>query len=720
MKKVIVFLIVIQMIVMSMYGLLFVSSYAVTSLSANTASISLIFSDTEEYEFFLDLAENHDLTVTREVFIDSTNLIIYTSDLTLDGRIELIKGRWPAIGENEFVSVSHTEESSQVGVIRNITPDFNLSLSHIKNTTNVSLDGIYLINSSNLDVVESFVGVLDQNIYRAELFSVNNHGNIFARMTEMQFIELIVMSLLLFVCVVAAFVNYAVTQLKAGSVLLVHGHRKIYVLKKATVDLFKLLIAAFVISYILTVIYTYVSGYTVFLGLISLFFVLIFLGLSFFYLFVFQSFMSIYLLSVKSNRILKGEKPYVMLQVANYIAKMTFSIAILVFSSLAISNFIELNHRLDAFSAWDLAQNTHMTRVFSVGQSTDLSIDLEVMTNQLSLYESLSREHNAFIMDSSNVYFLDQGLMPYADMHLAPLMELSPNGYSITISPNFLDLNPIKAVNGIDIHDQINWNPDVLNILVPERLAVHEDEILRLYLEEFHFSKVEIDNIYNRDLGLELNNTKKDDLSIHIIYIEDGQYYFSFNNRVRVEAENRILDPIAILYTGSVHPSRLSQTMGGYFFFQTNAINAHNDILPLLIEHNLSHVIRSTESVFDQNDQVITQLQEQVITALILIVILTLSSVAIIYGLMSQYFEKNKKLIFVKSIFGYPFIQRHLSFLLLVIVYHIGVVITLIFLLGYNVFIPGLLLLGTDLAFIFLIDKKLTSDSFSKITKGGY
>ncbi|MCL1924574.1 MAG: DUF1430 domain-containing protein [Defluviitaleaceae bacterium] len=719
MKKFIVFLVSIQMIIISMYGLLLVRGYSISSLvNQNTASLMLVFDTFDEYLFFLSLAEREEVTITRPIFIDDTSLIIYTSDSSLDGRIELRSGRFPYINSNEFVSSINTNELNQVGIIRNITPGFTLSISRIENITNVDLHGIYFINSTDLDFVQNFVYELNNNIYLAELFSISNEVTIFSQITMIQIIELAVMSLLLFICILAAFINYSVGKLKLGSVFIIHGYSKLSIIKKIAFELLVLLIFAFGSSYFLLLLYMSFSGYSSFIGMVSLYFVLVYSFLFLVYMAASNLFISIYLFLIKTTNILKGKKPYFILQFANHISKIAFVIAILIFGSLAVTSFSELNQRTSTLSNWELANNIYATRVYSVGQASNLAIDLEIITRKLKFYESMAIYNNAFIMDSRNIFFLDEGLMPYYDMSSAPPLELSPHGYRITISPNFLELNPIVASNELPIFDQIIYDTYVLNILVPERLAVYEDELLNLYLNYFYFSSIGIDNIYNSDLGLELNNTPIENLSVNIIYVENYQYYFSFDYRIRPQYGNRIKDPVAVLYTGSLHPSRLSSSMGGNFFFHTEAIDAHNSILPILLENDLSHVIRSVFSVFDQNGRAVVELREQSIRVASLIFILIISSVAIIYSLMSNYFEKNRQRIFIKSIMGLSFLRRHLQFLLIVSFYSISVVTIISFFLGYEVFILGIILLAFDILFMFLIDKKLTRESFSKIIKG--
>lgn len=477
---------------------------------------------------------------------------------------------------------------------------------------------MYFINSTEVDIVQNFVDELDNHISRAELFSVNNEVNIFNQVTMMQLIELSIMSILLFICIFATLINYAVSKLKSNSVFSIHGYSKFSIIKKSVIELSIFFLITFIISYGLLFLYSYFSGYQSFLSMISLYFVFTYVFLVFVYMIFFNIFMFVYLLLVKTTNILKGKKPYFFLQFANHASKIAFTIAILIFGHLAIDAFIEFNHRRDTTSSWEFTENIHRTYVYDVGQTSDTEIDLDITVRKLELYDHLTREMSAFIMNSRNVWFLDEGRMHYYGENPPPV-ELAPSGYRVTISPNFLKFNPINSLNGIDVFEQIIYDPYVLNILVPENLSSYEDEIIRLYLDYFYFSSVRIDNIYNEDLGLESNTTSIENLSINIIYVVNNQSYFSFDSHLRPEQGNNIIDPIAVLYTGSVHPHRLSGSMGGSFFFYTDAINAHDAIVPFLVDSGLTNVIRSTSSVFDENARVIVELREDIVKALILV-----------------------------------------------------------------------------------------------------
>jgi len=726
MKKLICILVAMQLLIMFAHGLLIFRSHAISSLlNDNTSTLALLFDTAEEYCFFIEAVDRKGLTVTRNVFIDDTNLIIYTSDMTLNGRVVLRNGRWPAADTNEFVSTVNSGEANQVGLIYNVTPGFNLSISRIENTTSVDIHGMFSINSIDEEILLSLVYELSNNIYRAELFSINNEVSIWSGITLLQLVELAAISLLMFLCVLASILNYSASKLKSSSVLVIHGYSDFNVARILTLELLNILLVSLLVSYSLLVLYMTATGQLVFLSAVSLYFIAVYIILSLIYIITTNIVVFVFAHKMRISSIIKGKKPYFILQSFNHILKISFTISLLIFGSVAGDSFIELRQRMAVFSDWENAQNIHTVRIFYVGQFSDLSVDLEIIRRKTILYEHMSQHNNAFIMNARPVHHLDLGLEPYFDMSNFPPLKLSPHGYRVTISPNYLNINPIYASNGVNAKEQIVFDDYVLNLLVPESLRPYEDEIQRLYLKHFIHAKINVDNIYNENLGLDLNETPINDLSINIIYVLNNQYYFTFSTDIRPQYGNRIRDPIAVVYTGSVHPSYLSTTMTHSFFFHTNAIDAHSSILPLLVENGLSHVIRRTVSIFNQKGTVMIELRERYVRMMGYMAILLISSILIIYALMSNYFEKNKQSIFIKLVMGFGFIDRHFRFLCTVTAYSFIAMLLLAALLPggyivwYIVFLIGLPLLLLDAMFAFLIDKQLTKKSFSQIIKGG-
>jgi len=258
---------------------------------------------------------------------------------------------------------------------------------------------------------------------------------------------------------------------------------------------------------------------------------------------------------------------------------------------------------LEVQANWERTRYIHQIEIDYIIRD-DYVVELEALESKREFFNYITDNYDAFIMDSQHIWFADNGFDLYIDPATAPPLELSPIGYRIDVCLNFLELNPISTVNTIPIKEQINWNSSVLNILVPEHLKPYEKYIKLLYLEDFYFRQVIVDNHYNEELGLPLNTTSINELSINIIYVESEQYYFSFDPTLRPETGGRILDPIAVVYTGNIHNSFLGSWFSqGSVYFQSQT-DIQNAIFYTLAKHELDDISR-INSVYEQSNQII-------------------------------------------------------------------------------------------------------------------
>ena len=723
MKKLICGLVVVQIFIITFFGLSIFRGYLLSSIvNRDTSSVMLVFDDFDEYNFFLSAAGSRDITITRPIFTDEETLTIYTSDLTLGGQLRVINGRFPSLNTAEFVSNISTGEDSQVGVVNNLLPGFTLSVSPIGNVTNVSLSGVYLLHTVDLDIIEDLLNDLVASIYRAELMSVNNAVNVVNTIDFIQLLEFISISVLLFLCILAILVNFSIRGLKQNAVMMVLGFSRFSMLKSSLYSLVLTVVPAYVISYILLLIFLLSGGYIYFWGLITLYFIALCAGLSTMYLVSFLIFVSVYSHSITITNILKGKKPHLLLQFFTYGSKTAFVIAMLLLTSIAINNIVELGTRRASVSHWEQTRNLHVAQTYFIGQHQGVdgfAIAHEMYLNKVSFYKDLAENRGAFFINDVNVHFIDRGFLPYSDDDNAPPLEISPNGLNVTISLNYLDFNPIEAVGGTSVREQIIFSPTVLNLLVPAHFAVYEDEIIRLYEEYFLFSKVDIDNIYNRALDFPLNETVLEDLTINLIYVESGQYYFSPRPDIRPEYGNRIKDPIAILYTGSVHPHVLSTNIMNGFFFYSEMVDVYGDLSPTLVEHNLHHVIRSTRSVFNENSGVLLELQEQTIRLVGIVVVLVISNISVMYALVVNYFEKHKQKLSLQYVVGYGFLNRNMPVILTTSMINLAASTVVGFLFGFEILLLGMFLSLLDALYTYITDSLVISKRYVKIFKGG-
>ena len=372
--------------------------------------------------------------------------------------------------------------------------------------------------------------------------------------------------------------------------------------------------------------------------------------------------------------------------------------------NFTINDFRDLEYKRAALSEWDKSRGVYATVMSNVGQIGNIKTDLDLSIRLSYLHDDLSKHHNSFIMNSGKVRALDMGLLSEGDPYL------SSWGYNVLISPNYLNFNPIVGVEDkVDVKSQIVYQDDVLNILVPEYLRDYEEIIIDEYLEYFYFYKTDIDNMYRRDIGMEMGkNIQVEDLNINIIYVKNNQAYFSFNPRVRIEHNNNIIDPIAIIYTGNIHPSMLSSVFSNSYFFHTTSLDAYGEILPLLEEHGLNTAIQMLDPMFDLNGRTIVDLRERYIKNVAVLILSAVANFIITYSFVVNYFDKNRLKLFIKCFLVYSMARRNSFILLTLLIYNALFAPILINSIGFKaLFIVAILILA-DISMVLAIENKTT------------
>lgn len=207
-----------------------------------------------------------------------------------------------------------------------------------------------------------------------------------------------------------------------------------------------------------------------------------------------------------------------------------------------------------------------------------------------ALFTLLEENCGAFLVDAYNFHAVDdEGTPDYVDtfrrweekygegVAQKPGLALGAQGYSIKVSRNYFEYNPIKAVNRKPVADQLVMDEYVLNLLVPEKYREYEEELIKAYQEAFLWDKVmsmlssgshsadESHAYYTKD-G-ELVWISRADLSVNVIYVKDGQEYFTYRRDRAVNTENRIIDPVVQVYTGNVDPLEIHGMMSNALVF---------------------------------------------------------------------------------------------------------------------------------------------------------
>ena len=299
------------------------------------------------------------------------------------------------------------------------------------------------------------------------------------------------------------------------------------------------------------------------------------------------------------------------------------SLAAIAFGYFTVIDGSKLIAMMSNASNWEQTRNLHSLQI-SGGrhdwEQTNLNNE-----NLTAFYDELRQTNSAFIIDPSNILFIENDVMPFADMTTAPPLELTPHGNRITATIEYLNR---MGVND-DIISQIDSDTDVLNIIVPENLRNYESQITELYLEEFYFSKIGIANMYNEELNLPQDETTIDDLSVNIIYAPVNSSYFVYDYRVAESNGNVIVDPIIWIDTNNVSVSRLATFISNGLLFSSASEYAMSEIQPIVSRHNLDDVIIGTDSLFAEYQQHMNRLYWSVFSRIGLIAVMALTVIEV-------------------------------------------------------------------------------------------
>lgn len=715
MKKVICLLFTFQLIVISICGLdIFKDAKMNNILYENTTSIILNFDTPREYsyefgKYLQDLGEEKQVSISKYVFKNKNDIVIYTSDPSLNDKVSLSKGRFPNENSTEFISNTYTENSDQCGTFQRIDSKTKMTIKNIDVTSNLGGDGIYYISTTNEDIVNDILSDLNENVASAKIFDSVNSSNI-----EIDPEVLVTMGLVS-LCLLVAIVQYSINKLKEVSILSIHGFSVTKILSVMIRKLIKVMILGAVIAYIICSIYYISINNLNYFGLLSIYFgilVVLCILISICILF----FVSLLHLK-KSNRlsVIKGKRAYGIVSFMHYSLKIIF-VLFLLFSinELALKSNT-LNQQLDSLSNWEKAENLYATVVTYTGEH-ERKRDFEVSNKMEDFYKKMIDSKGAFIFRAFN-YGKEDGTYMY-ELNCEDISpEVSPNGKSIDINENYLKFNSIESVTS-SVVDQINHDDNVLNILVPEKLQIYEEEIRKNYLDYFYFQKVTVDNIYNESLNLEINKIEKSDLKINIIYVKNNQNYFSYKSNIEPEQKNLVNDPIAVIYTDNVAASYCHSRMTNSFYFYSDAEDPFGEISSIIAECDLQSSLQKVVSVYDKHGSEIQQLQREQRNLITFIVILFISNLMITYNLIASYYEKNKYKLYIKKLFGYSNFRKNRVFILLLFLINIIPLSIMTVMYGSKIILTGIVLILIEFLVATIIDRLLAAKSFNSIIKG--
>ena len=201
---------------------------------------------------------------------------------------------------------------------------------------------------------------------------------------------------------------------------------------------------------------------------------------------------------------------------------------------------------------------------------------LEIAARSAHLLAELEDKAGAFVADFYNYQAMDDAGTPLYTMNgMQFAEEIDPNGHCIRVSRNYFAHIPIETADDSNLTEQFVYDDLTLNLLVPEKYQDMEEDIVAAHRERFYFEKVEAENSYNQEAGIsDRMNIAKEDLKINIIYVKDGQDYFSFRSDCAPQTGCHVEDPVVQIYTGNIHCNYAHSFMSQWVYIPSEAESA--------------------------------------------------------------------------------------------------------------------------------------------------
>ena len=351
---------------------------------------------------------------------------------------------------------------------------------------------------------------------------------------------------------------------------------------------------------------------------------------------------------------LKGKSFFEGIQWFAFMVKTVIVVFLLVVALSLASSLQALNHEFDQLSDWQQAEQVYRLVGGTVGDGGGLwgtfieedeagneveflrIIDFERLNKreeaQRDLFFLLEAYKEAFFFEANSffriypenedeswlyAYELDRlmraeswvpDLLENREMVDPILLHLVESGiYDIAdrrifISQNYLTRNPIYAVDGRNVLEVLVDDTYTLNVLVPEHYQEFEADLEIYFLQDFYMERVDLVNWYQKELGLPTLDVTEDDLTIHFIYTQLGQSYFSFDRLIGDESA-LIWDPIVVIHHDDVAVTNVAPRVQNILHFVDDSQGqAFGNVRPFLDEVG-AHEIQSVISVFNQGNE---------------------------------------------------------------------------------------------------------------------
>ncbi|MFJ5565133.1 DUF1430 domain-containing protein [Lysinibacillus xylanilyticus] len=724
MKKIIYLFLTIVIITSNLFSYSLFSNYKVVDFLYKRNQIVMIdysyarinFNENEFTEHLVEFSKKNKVNISQYNFVSDNSLNIYSTNVLKDSYINLKSGEFP-IGKHFIANHLEEDEINQSGIFYFPLSNWEFHIYDFKQIKNVGFKNEFYLSSLDKEILHSFTK------------EFSPFGKVLTKQENISSLVLTNISLLMIV--IFSFVIYIIGMFyfliqKRKTLLLYYlwGYSKAKIVCSFFSPFLRFLFIIFTLFSMGIIIISIIFKQVYFLKDFFPLFILV--NISILMILLFVTLLGI-LLIFKFNKYhhsVKGALPFRKIQWMSIILKTLVSIVLFSMISFSFMKYNNLTNKLNSLSYWDDTENVFRIQVGVLNNniSDDLKLDRD-LNDRLSLfYKKIKKNNQAFLIEAEKFSVIDykDGKPIYSYMSgIKNTNDIyTPHGRRIIIDENYLKVNPIQSSNGVPIIKQLNKDKNILNVLVPEHLKVIEEHIANSYREWFYFQSVEIVNMYNKELAQPLIEKTIDDLKINIIYTKKGQEYFTYSN-YRGNQKNRVIDPIAMLYTDSLDTS----TIGAYathslFFLDNSNGNAYENISSSLKEANVKE-INNVVSVYDEASDEIIELKWELFQQLIGLTIVIIFSFILFIAYIWSYYNAYLYQLTLKYLFGYSYWKRNKTIILIASLSNIfAAALVFYFFKSTNVTLLLLGILFLELQFLNIFVKFSNEKNTNKVVKG--
>ncbi|MEK4581874.1 DUF1430 domain-containing protein [Bacillus sp. FSL R12-0074] len=645
------------------------------------------------FSVLFNVSDSYGANVFKPSYSDvsSTEYIYLTHDQnSYFSNFSLLDGEFPNDTKMEDFYLSTFQNEKVTGKLFSYTNENKFHIKPLRKFPNDKLiTGNYIVTLQDINKVDSFINSLEKKL------------NLKIKYSNYEFQEPIgsfglqVMPLiLLYVLSILMTIYYYFLQYKNFSVQLLNGYGAINVWKNYLFEICVYYFAAMFLS----------TGFIAVVKVGSLLFTLEWLEILRNY-FLYQSIIGIMfcfivsLLFIRVGNIdisssLKNKKPLKKIQILNGFTKVLFSGVILYLIFVSYSSFSMLYRYYETNAGkWNVLKSYGVMNTSAPtpnGNQPKAVLDLFKKHYELFKY---TNDRGAILVKVSDAYEAKE-----VGVDIPNQSKFAEK--IIRINNNFLKLNPIKSVDNKVV--KIDENNEELIILVPEKYQSEERE-LRAYLEdEYAFQKYGAKNSFLQDIGEPVESVKSKFYSI--IWVKDGQSYFTFSNHHAKDTNNYFYDGIGVVLTnkngneGALYDTVVGNS--GYFIKLTDKKVFYNSVKSEVERLGLQDLYPTVYNAYDANNFEVQEHMKRMYVFVFVLCITLFVYFAISIFTTMNYLEQNKYRHTIQTIYGYAYFEKHKIYLM--VTNSIWIISTFI------IFMFGKFDFGCIIFFVFLLENMLT------------